>query len=341
MPSAPTAQIQRRPAGDLAQGDSLANLLAREDVRRQIALALPSHMTPERLLRIALTEARRAPKLLDCNSTSFLAAVFQCAQLGLEPGGSLGHAYLVPYGREVQFQIGYRGMIDLARRSGQIESLSAHAVYEGDRFECELGLAESLIHVPDWNNPNRTDQSRLQFVYAVAHLKDGGRQFEVMSRAEVDAIKKRSRSGSSGPWQTDYGAMALKTVVRRLFKWLPVSIELSRAVSLDEAAEGGKAQESDLDVVLATVTTEHTTTGREEPTSVANTLPSSVTVSDAQIGSLSNAVSMRLSESGAVAFLGALGVHDLQELPAERFDEAMRVLGDPAKVRALNEEGED
>jgi recombination protein RecT len=121
-------------------------------------------MTPDRLLRIALTEVRRQPKLAECSQASLLSAVFSCAQLGLEPGGALGHAYLVPYGKEVQFILGYRGMIDLARRSGLIDSITAHAVYEGDRFECEFGLAENLVHVPDWENPNRTDPSKLLFV---------------------------------------------------------------------------------------------------------------------------------------------------------------------------------
>ena len=211
-------------------------------MKSQIAAALPRHMTADRMARIVMTEIRRIPALGKCNQTSLVGAVMQCAQLGLEPGNSLGHAYLIPYGSDVQLVIGYRGFIDLARRSGQIVSLEAHAVYDGDHFECVFGLDSNLRHEPDWQNPNRTDPAKLQFVYAVAKLKDGGVQFEVMSRAEVDAIRARSKAGRSGPWVTDYAAMALKTVIRRLFKYLPVSIELQQAVSLDEAVDANLSQ---------------------------------------------------------------------------------------------------
>jgi recombination protein RecT len=188
---------------------------------------------------------------------SFLGAVIQCAQLGLEPGNALGHAYILPFDKrekvggqwktvrtEAQVIIGYRGMIDLARRSGQIVSIDARAVYEGDKFECVLGLDAKIDHTPDWQNANRADASKLRFVYAVAKLKDGGVQFDVMSRAEVEGIRARSKSADNGPWVTDFAAMAVKTVVRRLFKFLPVSIEMQTAVGLDEMAEQGIAQQN-------------------------------------------------------------------------------------------------
>lgn len=224
--------------------DKVAHMLASPSMQAQIKAALPRHMTPERLARIVTTEIRKVPKLAECNAVSFFGAVIQCAQLGLEPGNALGHAYLLPYGRDVQLIIGYRGMIDLARRSGQIVSIDARAVYEGDKFECTLGLDPHIDHVPDWNNPNRTKAEKLQFVYAVAKLKDGGIQFDVMSRAEVEAIRSRSKAGNGGPWKTDYTAMALKSVVRRLFKFLPVSIEMQTAVGLDERADAGLSQDN-------------------------------------------------------------------------------------------------
>lgn len=234
---------------------TLAALLASPKIKAQIALALPRHMTPERMTRIALTELRKTPKLQQCDPASFLGAVVQCAQLGLEPGSSLGHAYILPFDRrkkiggtwqtvatEAQVIVGYRGMIDLARRSGQVVSIDARAVYEGDAFECGFGLEATLKHVPAWDDPNRTNKP-LRFVYAVAKLKDGGVQFEVMSRGEIEAIRGRSKSKDDGPWVTDFVAMALKTVVRRLFKYLPVSIELQQAVTLDERAEAGISQD--------------------------------------------------------------------------------------------------
>ena len=221
--------------------------------RDQIAAALPKHMNADRMARVATTCIRTTPKLLECTPESLFGAIIQCAQLGLEPSNGLGHAYLLPFDKnekqgnewvkvrtDVQLIIGYRGMIDLARRSGQIISIEAHPVYVGDTFDCSLGLDSKLNHVPDWDNPNRDDPSKLTFVYAVAKLKGGGVQFQVMSKRGVDAIRERSKSKKSGPWVTDYEAMALKTVTRRLFKWLPVSIEMQTAVGLDEAAERGE-----------------------------------------------------------------------------------------------------
>lgn len=246
--------------GQIAKAEKpkdLAHLLATPGVQAQLKAALPRHMTAERMARIATTEMRKVPKLGQCDPMSFLGAVIQCAQLGLEPGNALGHAYILPFDKrekvngqwktvrtEAQVIIGYRGMIDLARRSGQIVSIDARAVYEGDKFECLLGLDAKIEHVPDWQNPNRADPSKLRFVYAVAKLKDGGVQFDVMSRAEVEGIRGRSKSADNGPWVTDFAAMAVKTVVRRLFKFLPVSIEMQRAVGLDELAEAGVSQQN-------------------------------------------------------------------------------------------------
>lgn len=235
----------------------LAHLMAMPNVQAQIKAALPRHMTAERMARIATTELRKTPKLEQCTPMSFLGAVIQCAQLGLEPGNALGHAYILPYDKrkkisgewrtiatEAQLIIGYRGMIDLARRSGQILSLSAQAVYKGDEFECSFGLDPTLKHVPDFENPSRAQPGMLTFVYSVAKLKDGGTQFAVMSRAEIEAIRDRSQAAQNGPWVTDYEAMALKTVIRRLFKYLPVSIEMQRAVALDEKADAGLPQDN-------------------------------------------------------------------------------------------------
>jgi recombination protein RecT len=237
---------QRRP-------NDIAALLNDPKIKAQIALALPRHITADRLARVALTELRRNPALTRCDQMSLLGAIMTCAQLGLEPGGPLGHAYLVPFdnrktGRtEVQFILGYRGMIDLARRSGQIQSIEARAVYEGDQFDVRFGLDSDLTHVPDFDNPDRTQQDKLRFVYAVAKLKDGGVQFEVMSRREIEAVRAQSKAGASGPWQTHYEAMALKTVIRRLFKYLPISIELATAIEQDERAELGLPQQTPID----------------------------------------------------------------------------------------------
>lgn len=233
---------------------TLAGLMADPKIKSQMALALPKHMSPDRLARIATTELRKVPKLAQCDQTSFLGAIMQCAQLGLEPGGALGHAYLVPFENkrkgvtEVQFLVGYRGMIDLARRSGQIVSINARAVHEGDEFSYEYGLEETLYHKPSEN----ADQGKITHVYAVAKLKDGGVQFEVMSRAQVEKVRNESQGFKTAqrfnktdtPWIAHFEEMAKKTVLRRLFKYLPVSIELQTAVAMDERADAGLAQDN-------------------------------------------------------------------------------------------------
>lgn len=199
-----------------------------EQMKPEIARALPKHLNPERVARIAVTVMRRTPQLAECTPESFLGALMTCAQLGLEPG-PLGHAYLVPYGREVTFIAGYRGLVDLARRSGQVESVSARVVREGDEFAYAFGLEPKLEHTPkaDVDKP-------VTHVYAVIRLKDGGVDFDVMTRAEVEAVRRRSRASDNGPWKTDYAEMAKKTVLRRLLKTAPMSVEYQQAVSNDE-----------------------------------------------------------------------------------------------------------
>lgn len=217
---------------------TVAGLL--KQMEGEIARCLPKHLSPERMTRIALTELRKTPKLQECEPMSFIAAIMQACQLGLEPG-VLGSCYLIPFNNtkkgivECTFMPGYRGFLDLARRSGQIVSLVARAVYANDVFEYEFGLKETLTHKPSMNDPGE-----LVAVYAVANLKDGGYQFEVMSKRQVDVIREGSQGKNNGTWVTHYDEMAKKTVLRKLFKWLPCSVEMQKAVSLDELQEGGK-----------------------------------------------------------------------------------------------------
>lgn len=195
--------------------------------------ALPRHMNADRLIRVALTSFNLTPKLLDCTPRSLLGAVIQCAQLGLEPG-VLGHAYLIPYGQDVQLVIGYRGLIQLARRSGEISTVNAHEVYSEDKFSYRYGLNPELNHTPS-ETAKRGD---ITHFYAVVKLKDGGAQFEAMTKAQVDAHRDRySRAAKQGPWVTEYVEMGKKTVLRRVLKLSPASIEMQHAVMLDEKAE--------------------------------------------------------------------------------------------------------
>jgi recombination protein RecT len=197
---------------------------------------LPRHLTPERLVKVALAATGRTPKLLECTPASVLECVMQAAQLGLEPGGPLGHAYLVPYGNTCTLIVGYRGLIDLARRSGEIESIEARVVFERDEFRVAYGLNPVLEHVPNL----MSDPGQMIMVYGIARLRGGGVQAEVMTRSQVEGIRRRSKSGSrsDSPWATDYDEMARKTVVRRLCKYLPLSVELADVIEGEAKHEG-------------------------------------------------------------------------------------------------------
>ena len=224
---------------------TLLGMIRQPNFQKQMALAMPKSMTPDRLTRIVMTECRKTPALLKCAPESFYGAVLQCAALGLEPGSALGHCYLLPFGNgkdkqgrpNAQLIIGYRGMIDLARRSGQIISLQAYCVHEQDTFNYKLGLDPDIEHIP----ASVADRGKVTHVYAVAKLKGDGVQFEVMSRAEIEKVRTSSKAGNSGTWSSHWEEMAKKTVIRRLFKYLPVSIEAVRAVEIDEKTDRGEA----------------------------------------------------------------------------------------------------
>lgn len=196
---------------------------------KQFATALPKHINSDRFVRIAITTIRQNPKLAQCNQESLLGALMVSAQLGLEPG-VLGQCYLIPYGRECQFQIGYKGMIELLRRSGQLKDIYAYSVYENDEFEMTYGLDRDLKH-----KPNLQNKGNFIGCYCVAVLKDDARAFEYMTKEEIEAHgKKFSKTYGNGPWKTDFEAMAHKTVVKKMLKWLPLSVEFLEMANKDE-----------------------------------------------------------------------------------------------------------
>lgn len=201
----------------------------------QIEKALPSVLSGERFGRMVLTALSSNKDLQLCTPNSFLGAMMQAAQLGVEPNTPLGQAYLIPYRNkgtlECQFQLGYKGLIDLAYRSGSVTDISAHEVYENDYFEYELGLEEKLRH-----KPALTDRGNVILYYAVYHTKDGGHGFAVMS---VDDIRKHAKqysksSGSSySPWTTNFDSMAKKTVLKQVLKYAPMKTEFVRGLATD------------------------------------------------------------------------------------------------------------
>ena len=229
-------QIQKRAE---KPGDGLAKLL--DSMKGQMALALPKHLTADRMARITMTAIRTVKGLHECTPASFAACVMTLSQIGLEPCTPLGHAYLIPRKNrragtvECTLIIGYQGMIELARRSGEIASIWATPVFDGDRFVVRYGLAPTIEHEPKLDG--RRDRDALTHVYAVARLKNSTDPvFVVLTRKEVDALRNRGASGQgiSTPWDTDFPTMAMKTAIRQLWRWLPKSIEIASALAADE-----------------------------------------------------------------------------------------------------------
>ena len=214
------------------QIDTLRDLL--DKAKGGIAAVLPQHLTIDRQLKIALMTVGKNKDLLDCSAASILQCVVTASQLGLEPGGPLGHAYLVPYKGVATFIVGYRGLVELVRRSGTVTAFSAYIVYEKDDFAVELGTVGCISHRPYLGAEN---PGPMVAVYAVARFTDGSTQFDVMTKAQVDAIRKRSRASANGPWVTDYEEMAKKTVARRLCKYLPMAVQLADALDTDRPKE--------------------------------------------------------------------------------------------------------
>lgn len=222
----------------------MEGLLSNPATLARIKRALPRTVgiTEEQMARVFLTALTITPKLLDCDPMSLLKAVMEAAQLGLLTDGVLGHGYILPYGNTAKFIPGYRGLIDLARRSGHVNSIQARAVFEDDEFDYGYGLEPYLVHKPAPRNEGLTDEELRDKViafYATATLATGEVVFEVMYRDDIEAIRRRSPAGKSGPWVTDWVEMGKKTVIRRLMKSLPLSAEAQRAVVSDEYAEAG------------------------------------------------------------------------------------------------------
>jgi recombination protein RecT len=220
----------------------------------QIAKALPKVITPERFTRIALTALSSNPQLAECTRDSFLGGLMQAAQLGLEPNTPLGQAYLIPYRNnkkgvmECQFQVGYKGLIDLAYRSGDVQTIQAYCVYEHDDFEYEFGLEPKLHH-----KPAMADRGKLICVYAMFKLTNGGYGFEVCSIDDINrhASKYSQAFGKGyGPWKENFEEMAKKTVLKKVLKYAPIKTEFLQAVTVDENVVEAKndADMSDLNV---------------------------------------------------------------------------------------------
>lgn len=205
---------------------TLKSTLTSAAMREQFARALPQHLSPERFTRIAITALTRTPKLLDCTPESLMRCLLDLSAFGLEPDGRRAH--LIPYKDQCTLVIDWKGLAELAMRSGIIAKLHADIVCEGDEFEFNLG--EVTKHKVDFCKP----RGEMYAAYALAQTKTGEVFACVLSKEEIEAVRKRSRAGTSGPWVSDYNEMAKKTAFRRLSKWLPLSAEFRDAQERDE-----------------------------------------------------------------------------------------------------------
>lgn len=266
-------------AAQQGTGDAASALSIFDMIRRQqdaVDAALPAGMDADRFVRMLLTEVRRGPKLGQCDPSTVLGAMMLAAQTGLEPGGPLGQAFLIPRwsGRnkcfEAQFQIGYKGLIALAGRSGFL--VQAHTVREGDGFGFQYGTEEWLWHVPELDNPGRSYRW-----WAIAHPIAGGKaSFRVIDRNEAERARAAGKAGDHSPWVSHFDAMAEKTAIIRLTKSLPLTSEVALAIATDGAVVSGPTTvEAAADVAASLALEAGDDTPDAPPTPKAPPVPSS------------------------------------------------------------------
>ena len=240
-----TNKIQTQVNNQIANTEKKTMQSYIKSMEGEIKKALPSVITPERFTRMVLSAISTNKQLGVCTPSSFLGAMMSAAQLGLEPNTPLGQAYILPYKNkgvlEAQFQLGYKGLIDLAYRSGEVEVVQAHIVYENDTFECEYGLEPKLTHVPA-----DKDRGMPIKVYAMFKTKSGGYGFEVMSMDDVKqhASKYSKSYGSSySPWSTNFEEMAKKTVLKKCLKYAPLKSDFVKGIVQDETIKNEVADD--------------------------------------------------------------------------------------------------
>lgn len=228
------AKNQKSDSVQLTKGMSIPDMI--KALGPELKKALPSVMTPERFTRIALSALNNTPDLAKCTPMSFISALLNTAQLGLEPNTPLGQAYLIPYKNkgilECQFQIGYKGLIDLAYRNGQMQTIQAQTVYENDDFQYCYGLNPQLEHRPAFE-----DRGQPIYFYGLFKTVNGGFGFSVMSKADMDMYAQtysKAFGSSYSPWKSAYEEMGKKTVIKQALKYAPIKTDFQRAISTDE-----------------------------------------------------------------------------------------------------------
>ncbi len=221
------------------QAPTLAQFLEVRRTHLEEVLPKSRGLTAEKLIKLAILATSKNPDLKDCDMGSVFLCLLQCAELGLEPSGTLGAAYLVPFKGVCTLIIGYRGLIDLARRSGVLRQIEAHVVHERDKFKLRFGLEPLLEHEPCLDG----DAGKPRLVYCVAQLADGAKHVEVMTLSEVAKIQALSKARNS-PWNSHWEEMAKKSVARRTCKWIPMSSDLAKALEMEDETDHGRGPDA-------------------------------------------------------------------------------------------------
>ena len=212
------------------------------NVTSQLEMALPDHIPVEKFQRVIVTAVNKSPALVTADRRTLFTSCVECASDGLVPNGK--EAALVMFGQKVVYMPMIAGIYKRVRNSGEVTTLNGQVVHEKDHFNYAYGFEPTLEH-----RPADGDRGKVSHVYAVAVLKDGTRDMEVMSVAEVEEVRATSKAKDSGPWVTWWGEMAKKTVVRRLAKRLPLTADLERLVQrVDDLYELSGAQPADAEV---------------------------------------------------------------------------------------------
>ena len=283
QPEADAQQEEKKKGGALVK---LQTLL--DQYKDQIAAAVPRHVTPERMIRIARTAVSKSPLLQKCDPLTIVGCVIQSSLLGLECDGALGEGYLVPFwnrkarggqgGYECQFMPGYQGLIKLVRNTDQLEMIDAQAVLENDEFDYEYGFDPKLVH-----KPSRGNRGAIIGYWAAAVLKTGGKQLVYWSVQEIEDHRDKYSKGAyvmehgkrvlkdgspilQGPWKDSPDWMFKKTVLRQLVKLLPKTAAAQLAVVLDEAQGAGIPQRFNVEVPIEL----HQTSTDEDEEDLAN-----------------------------------------------------------------------
>lgn len=230
-----TATQQTDQKKQLTPVQLLRNQLASPAMKSQVEAALPSHVSAEKFVRTTITVVNQNPGLLDCNRDSLFAAIFQSAALGLLPESFMGEAYFIPYKKQVTLQIGYKGLLKLARNTGEIASIESGICHQNDEWNYVEGDQGEF-----WVKPNILgDRGEPLFAWCVIRLKSGESQREIVSKDEIEKIRKASNSANSPAWKEHWGAMARKVVIKRALKYAPSSTELMQATAIDDAPDSG------------------------------------------------------------------------------------------------------